>query len=322
MGSATNRTEVLIQQLSDPAHCEQALLGLIAEGRTAVPDLAGFLLASKPSSLPQARLLAVEGLTILKGKVALDVLIEVARERLVEISDPAIRLAEESVASRAASALADFPDSRARTTLLELLDTKPLLGVAEAFEKLKDPRSIPSLIAWLEEDFVAEAAACAIVACGCAAIPVLLDSLRKKRMRYGTETAACLRRRARILRILCELALPGSIGNLDDLLDEPDESVCLNAVRLLLLRGTPGRRRNAFRAGLKLIQSLRNHTLRADCEEVLIAHADVGPELVDEAIERQRLTGESEEFWPRETPLAILLRIRRKGGTAGKQIVE
>jgi HEAT repeat protein len=315
MVPGTQRTEVLIEQLNDPARCDQALLAIIAEGRAAVPALAAFLRASKPSSLAQARLLAVEGLSILKGAGALEVLIEVAEEHLTDIPDPAVRFAEESVASRAASALAEFPDARARAILLKLLDAKPLLGVAEAFEKLKDPRAIPSLVGWLDEDFVAEAAARAIVACGCIAIPVLLDSLRGKPARPGREAGVSPRRRARILQILCELALPGSVENLDDLLEDPDASVRLNAVRLLLLRGTLGQRRKAFRAGLRLLQSSHNPAQRADCEELLISHFGVGPELVEEAIERRRLMGESEDFWPRETALAILLRIRHTGRT-------
>jgi HEAT repeat protein len=316
MAPASQRTEALIEQLNDPARCDQALLAIIAKGRSAVPALAAFLRASKPSSLAQTRLLAVEGLSILKGASALDALIEVAEEHLTEISDPAVRLAEESVASRAASALAEFPDARPRAALLQLLDAKPLLGVAEAFEKLKDPRAIPSLVRWLEQDFVAEAAARAIVACGCIAVPVLLDSLRAKPARYGREAGISPCRKARILRILCELAVPESVESLDDLLDDPDASVRLNAVRLLFLKGTLGQRRKAFRAGLKLLQSSRDDAQRVDCEELLISHFDVCPELVEEAIQRRRLMGESEGFWPQETALAILLRIRNKGRTA------
>ncbi|HTV54359.1 MAG TPA: hypothetical protein VMI06_05535 [Terriglobia bacterium] len=319
---ASERTEALIEQLNNPARCDQALLAIIAEGRSAVPALAAFLRASKPSSLAQGRLLAVEGLSILKGASALDVLIEVAEEHLTDISDPAIRLAEESVASRAASALAEFADARARAALLQLLDAKPLLGVAEAFEKLKDPRAVPSLVGWLDEDFIADAAGRAIVACGCIAVPVLLGSLRGRPPRYGHEAGISPRRKARILRILCELVLPGGVQNLDDLLDDPDAAVRLNAVRLLLSKGALGQRRNAFRAGLKLLQSSRDDAQRIDCEELLIAHFDVGHELIEEAIAHRRLMGESEGFWPRETALAILLRIRSKGKTARRQIVE
>jgi HEAT repeat protein len=322
MAQASHRTEALVEQLKDASRCDQALLALIGEGKGAVPTLANFLRSSKPSSLPQPRLLAVEGLSVLKGTGALDALIEVAQERLAEISDPAIRLAEENVASRAASALADFTEARARSALLQLLEAKPLLGVAEAFEKLKDPRAIPVLVCWLEEDFVAEAAARAITACGSIAVPVLFNSLSERHTRHGGETGTSQRRRARILQILCDLALPGSIESLDELLEDTHEAVRLNAVRLLLLRGTMGQQRKAFRTALELLQSSHDRALRADCEDLLILHFDVSPESVDQAIDRRGLMGESEEFWPRETALTILLRIRHKGGTAGTQFLE
>jgi HEAT repeat protein len=322
MVHSSPRTEILVAQLNDPSRCDQALIAIIGEGKGAVPSLTNFLRSSKASSLPQARLLAVEGLGILKGPAALDALTEVAQQNLAEISDPAIRLAEESVASRAALALADFTEARARSALLQLLETKPLRGVAEAFEKLKDPRAVPSLVRWLNEDFVSEAAARAITASGSIAVPVLLTSLRENRSRLEVEAGASQRRRARILQILSELALPGSIDNLDDLLEDASEAVRLNTVRLLLNGGTIGQQRKAYRAGLNLLQSSHDHSLQVDCEELLTAHFAVGAELVEEAIDRRRLLGESQEFWPRETALTLLSRIRRKGRMARRQFVE
>ncbi|MGH9395921.1 MAG: hypothetical protein ACRD18_03590 [Terriglobia bacterium] len=98
---------------------------------------------SKLSTVAEPRLLAVEGLSILKGGQALEVLIEVATESLGDIPDPVVRFAEEAVASRAAFALADFTDASAHEALLKLLHRKPLAGVAEAFEKLRDTHALP-----------------------------------------------------------------------------------------------------------------------------------------------------------------------------------
>src|SRR5574337_694399 len=137
--SARKAIRRLIRELGNSRLGNQALLALLTKGDEAVPALAEYLRSSKPSSLPEPRLLAVEGLSILKGNEALEAMIEVATERLGEIPDPVVRFAEEKVASRAARALADFPDEpRARETLLSLLDQKPLTGTAEAFEKVKD----------------------------------------------------------------------------------------------------------------------------------------------------------------------------------------
>jgi hypothetical protein len=289
-------------------------MALLVKGQSVVPALVEFLKSSKPTSLPEARLLAVEGLSILKGQEAVDTLIAVASQRLADIPDPVIRLGEETVASRAARALAEFShDARGVDTLLQLLNGKPLPGVAEAFTKLRDVRAIEGLVSWLEEDFVAETVRRAIVAYGEMALPALLDSLRYKGIRHGAETGMSQRRRARILEILCELVRPASIDGLDDLLDDVVEGVRWNAVRLFLEKGQADQQRRAFRVGIEFLDSL-DKSLRAECEELLLAHFDIGRKLIEGEINRRRIMGEPEEsFQPRETTLAILLRILGKG---------
>ncbi len=306
--------EKLIEGLQDPSRSNLALLALLAKGDAAVPGLAEFLSRSKPSSLPEARLLAVEGLSILKGPKALETLIAVASERLADISDPVIRLAEETVASRAAGALAEFSDEpRAVSTLLQLLKGKPLVGVAEAFTKLKDVRAIPGLVAWLGEDFVAESARQAILACGDVSLPALLDSLRFKEIQHGSETGTSQLRRARILAILCELAPPAGIDALDDLLADPVESVRWNAVKYFLEKGNPTQHQRAFRIAISFLDS-SDSFVRSECEDVLLAHFDIGQEIIEKEIRRRRMRGERENnFEPRETTQAVLNRILRKG---------
>jgi len=306
--------ETLIKELQDPSRSNLALLALLAKGDAAVPALAEFLSSSKPSSLPEARLLAVEGLSILKGPKALETLIAVASERLADIPDPVIRLAEETVASRAASGLVEFADDpHAVQTLLELLKGKPLTGVAEAFTKLKDVRAIPGLVGWLGEDFVAECARQAILACGDVSLPALLASLRYKEIRNGSEIGASQRRRARILDILCELARSEDIDDLEILLEDPVEGVRGNAVRLFLEKGQVELQIRAFRVGIEFLDS-SDKSVRAECEELLLAHFEVGEKLIEEEIHRRRTMGEREEsLQPRETTLAVLHRILCKG---------
>lgn len=302
--------ETLIEQLQDPSRSNQALLALLAKGDAAVPALTEFLSKSKPSSLPEARLLAVEGLSILKGPKALETLIVVASKRLSDISDPVIRLAEEAVASRAAGALAEFSQTpRVVDTLLVLLRGKPLIGVAEAFLKLKEVRAVPGLIAWLEEDFVAGPARQAIIACGDVSLPALRASLRYKEIRNGSEIGTSQRRRARILDILCELARSEDIDDLEILLEDPVEGVRGNAVRLFLEKGRVELQIRAFRVGIEFLDS-SDKSVRAECEELLLAHFEVGGKLIEEEIHRRRTMGEREEsLQPRETTLAVLHRI-------------
>lgn len=309
-------TESLIAQLQDPSRSNKAVLALMWKGRSSVPALAQFLRTSRPSTVPDARRLAVEALNVLAGPEALDALIEIATERLAEIPDPAVRLAEEIVCSRAACALADFPDSRARETLLRLLNGKPLIGVAEAFEKLRDMRAIPRLVRWLEDDFVADPARRAILAVGRPAVPALLESLRIKESLYGAETGMSQRRHVRCLDILAELAEPEEMTLVEDALRDLAEAVRWYAARALIRRGSGPQKKRAFQVALKLLDSFDSY-VREDCEEFLTSHFDIGPELVEEEIRMRRADGETEQgYLSRESTLAILLRIYRKGGSS------
>lgn len=185
--------------------------------------------------------------------------------------------------------------------------------------KLRDPRAIPGLVSWLEEDFVADAARRAIVACGPVAVPPLLESLRDEHTSYGSETGASRRRRARILSILCELAPPAGIDNLEDLLGDPVDNIRWNAVRLFLEKGGTVQQKSAFRIGMEFLDS-SDSFLRSECEELLLAHFDIGRELIEAEIHRRQTAGESDKnFEPRETTLAILYRIFRRASEANGQ---
>jgi len=139
---------------------------------------------------------------------------------------------------------------------------------------------------------------------------------KQEHPRHGDERGASRRRRARILAILAELAPPESVDGLEDLLDDSDQGIRSKAVELFLDKGRPVPRRRAFRAAIELLQS-SDGSVRADVERLLLTYLDVGSDLLGEEIEDRRLKGEVEEFWPRETPLAILLRIERKSKRGG-----
>ncbi len=303
----------LVEQLGDPSRSNQALLALLMKGEDGVRALAEFLLSSKPSCLPEARLLAVEGLSILKGPDVLSVLVGIASERLDEIPDPVVRLAEETVASRAALALADFHTPRAREALLKLLEGKPLIGVAEAFAKSWDLRAIPYLVSWLEDDFVAEAVGRALRVCGRMAFSALVESMGKKDIQQERETGMSQRRRARILEILADILRSEEINLIEGMLDDPVETVRLNAARAVLARGTRAQQEHAFEVALRVLDS-SDRGVRAGSEETLVEHFGVGDHFVEQEIRRRELAGESaQEFFPKESTLVILHRIRKQG---------
>jgi HEAT repeat protein len=311
--SSDSEISALTEQLLDPCRSNVALLELLARGKKSVPALVEFLRTSKPSTVSEGRSLAVEGLRILKGREALEALIKVAARQLEMIPDPVVRLAEEMVSSAAARALADFPDLRARQTLLQMLDAKPLLGVTEALEGLKDDRAIPGLIVWLEEDFVAEAAARAIAAVGRPAVPHLLRSLGFRRMVQGAETKMSERRRARVLQLLDMLADPSEVVLAAGCLENSAEGVRWSAAQMLIRRGTGALRERALDVALEFLDSADNR-IRADCEELLKSHFEIGRERIEEEIYLRRQIGEPDRpLEVRESALEILERIRREG---------
>jgi HEAT repeat protein len=261
----------------------------------------------------EGRFLAVEGLRILKGGEALDALIEVATRQLEMIPDPVVRLAEQTVSSAAARALADFPDLRARQTLVQLLHAKPLLGVAEAFEGLKDERAIPGLILWLEEDFVAEASARAIATVGRPAVRHLLASLNVRRTIQGTETKMSQRRRARVLQLLGVLAESSEISQVAACLEDPAEAVRWNAAQMFVRRGTGALRDHALDMALEFLDSADNQ-IRVDCEELIRSHFGIAREKIEQEICLRRQKGEADRpIAVRESSLEILGRILEEG---------
>ena len=303
----------LIEQLGDPSRSNQALLALLLKGDEGAMALAAYLVSARPSCVPEARLLAVEGLSILKSPGALSTLVSVASRNLAEISDPVVRLAEETVASRAALALADFSSPRAREALLKLLEGKPLIGVAEAFAKSWDLRAIPRLVSWLEDDFVADAARRAISVCGRMAFSALLDSLGEKHTQCECETGMSKRRRGRVLGLLVDILRSDEVHLIESALEDPVDIVRLNAARAVLNKGDITQKERAFEAVLPLLDS-SDGAMRGDTEDLLLEHFSIGHQLIEREIDRRSRAGESAgEFFPRETALGVLLRIRKKG---------
>jgi hypothetical protein len=121
------------------------------------------------------------------------------------------------------------------------------------------------------------------------------------------------RRRARILEILADLLRSEEINRIEALLDDPVEAVRLNAARAVLSKGTGVQKERAFAVALLLLDS-SDRGVRASSEEIQVEHFGVGYHLVEQEIRRRELAGESaQEFFPKESTLVILHRIRKKG---------
>jgi len=88
---------------------------------------------------------------------------------------------------------------------------------------------------------------------------------------------------------------------------------------LLLERGSTAQQQKALHGAIEFLDSADSFT-RSECEELLVAHFGLARKIIEGEIDRRLATGESEEnYEPRETTLAILYRIFRKGNNARRQ---
>jgi len=113
--------------LDDLSRNREALALLILQGERAVPVLAEVLLGP-PSSIPETRCLAAEGLGVIGGEAAVSALIQVLTFHDIRALDPVLRLAEEAVRNRAAEQLGKIGDRRAVEPLLYALAHEGVRG--------------------------------------------------------------------------------------------------------------------------------------------------------------------------------------------------
>ena len=145
------------------------------------------------------------------------------------------------------------------------------------------------------------------------AFSALVESLGKKDIPHDRETGTSQRRRARILEILADILRGEEVDLVEAMLDDPAEAVRLNTARAVLARGTRVQQEHAFEIALRMLDS-SDRGVRAGSEEMLVEHFGVGDHLVEREIRRRELAGESaQEFFPKESTLVILHRIRKQG---------
>jgi HEAT repeat protein len=201
---------------------------LIAHGQEAVAPLVDFLL-SPPSMFPQPRCLAAEALGMIGGEQALQGLCRVLSIHDVTAADPVIRLAEETVRDCAAEQLERLGDPRAIPPLLQALRRQPLPRAAHALASFDVDAAIPRIIDYLEDDFVRDRMAAALLAFGPQAIEPLIKTLRRRTCLGDEETPASIGRRAAAARVLGELGEARAAKALRPLLDDPAPEVRVEA---------------------------------------------------------------------------------------------
>ncbi len=192
---------------------------LIARGQEAVAPLVQFLLS--PSSIfAQPRCWAAEALGIIGGDQALEGLCKVLSYHDVIAADPVVRLTEETVRNCAAEQLERLGDPRAMASLLQALRRQPLPAAAHALASLDVDAAIPVIIQHLEDDFVRDRMALALLGFGPKIVDPLIETLQHRHVLEDEETLDSIGRRAAAASLLGELGDARAVRALRPLLKE------------------------------------------------------------------------------------------------------
>jgi HEAT repeat protein len=216
MGSDVQALVNRLNQLHDgwKVQCE-----LIALGQEAVMPLVQLLL-SPPSIFPQPRCWAAEALGIIGGNQAVEGLCRVLSYHDVTGADPVVRLAEETIRNCAAEQLERLGDPRAIAPLLQALRRHPLPAAAQALASLDVDAAISLTICYLEDDFVRDRMASALLAFGPKIVDPLIETLHQRRTLEDEEAPGSIGRRAAAASLLGELGDARAVGALRPLLKE------------------------------------------------------------------------------------------------------
>lgn len=235
--------EELAAGLDDLSRNREALALLVLQGERAVPVLAQVLLGP-PSSIPDARCLAAEGLGAIGGKGAVGALIQVLTLHDIRRLDPVLRLAEEAVRNRAAEQLGRMGDRRAVEPLLYALAHEGVREAMSALARFKEERAIPHIVRRLEDPCDRAAAAEALRQFGAVAVPVLVATLAEGRPSASDEAPTSSERRAEAARLLGVIGDRSVVPRLVSCLDDSAAAVQREAglaLATLMARDTPNR---------------------------------------------------------------------------------
>ncbi len=235
--------EDLAAGLDDLSRNREALVLLILQGERAIPVLAEVLLGP-PSSIPEPRCLAAEGLGAIGGGEAVSMLIRALTLHDIRRLDPVLRLAEDAVRNRAAEQLGKIGDPRAVEPLLYALAHEGVRETMGALARFKEERAMPHIVRRLEDPCGRAAAADALLAFGRVAVPVLAATMGERRPSHEDEAPMSIERRAEAGRLLGIIGEPSIVPQLCSCLDDPAAAVQLEAglaLATLMARDTPDR---------------------------------------------------------------------------------
>lgn len=225
----------LVRDLGHPTYGPIAQTLLVQLGAAAVPALAACLLGP-PGAEPAARRMAAQALGAIGGEEAFAALIAALchNVRGLALQD---KLAEDAVRDAVGEEIARLGDRRAIDPLLRCLRETHLPAAAAALATFLEARALPVMVAALEDSFVSERIADAILRFGAAAVPDLMDTLEERKPPRGPEARWSADRRAIAARLLGEIGDAMAYPSLVPLLKDPDPSIRMEAAVALLRLG-------------------------------------------------------------------------------------
>ncbi len=305
--------EELVGGLEDLSRGEEAQWRLVALGPAAVEPLRRFLLGP-PGLHPRPRMLAAEALGLIGGKDATAALIAVLGQGDLRALPLPLRLSEEAVRNRSARELARLGDPAAVEPLLEAFRRFQLAEAGAALARFREPRALPYLVDALEDAFNRQPVADAIAKFGADAVPLLVQSLGRRRVRDGFELRPSAERRAESARLLGELADSRAEAALATCLADEARLVRTHAALGLLGLRPRGRRGELVRP---LVEGLGDADpgVAEACGEGLIGIGEAAVPAVVAALSAQADTADLRGMPP--APLCRAARVLAGVGDAG-----
>jgi HEAT repeat protein len=259
--------------------------------------------------------MAAQALGAIGGEEAFGVPIAALRHNVRGLSGQE-RLAEQAVRDAVATELLRLGDRRAIEPLLQCLGETHLPAAAKGLAAFHEVRALPAMVAALEDSFVSDRIADAILALGLDAVPDLLDTMQVRKPSRGAEARWSADRRAIAARLLGEIGDPMACPGLLPLLGDGDPSVRLEAALALLRIGHEPAFGVAFPIAIVGLDGDAFRQVR--CEEVLgrTIPWSVAPMVEALAARSVVINGEARPLGPRALVVLIDLLVRLRAREA------
>lgn len=265
---STARVRQLVEGLNSLMEGESAAAMLVACGARAIPFVSDFLIHGRPASVSEPRRRAVRVLADLEAVNELVRYLELEKN----ITDPVLKLSEESVESLAAELLARWPTEEVFRALLGLSQRRKLIGLCAAFGKLRRPEAIPVLIRDLGDGVCSRPAEDALLQIGRIAIPELISAALNRQLKGETEIPSNLQRRRSALRVLLSMGLrQGDWAVIRSLSHADDPEIRAYACIIGLASASEAERNLLASQMLTVVQSV-NWFIQSEIQETLLAN--------------------------------------------------